>query len=463
MSSLYIWPDMPFLSIMTLVVSSMMFLYFARAPMHLALDSLNEGIAGGLSKTSDWIKTVVAKLREKNKRVLLESSIADSEQKLAQEFKRLEASYTKHLADYPSLHLKLDESIANIDADFMECGQVVPEAPGWSDAVESITRMKGAASGDRVVEKMLKELHKSAIEGEKAALSEMRKTASKRHKILSSMSPTWTRIQKVMEAVNNKVTLVLETTGKIEKYMKEYDKVRQGGPDSIDMLSARATKLFIFSMLVIVVAGFGAFINFQLISLPMSELVPAGSRVLGLQVSDVSALVIVTLEIVLGIFLMEALGITGIFPQIAGMTISKRRILLYASLLGLFFLASVEAALAVLREHIAETNAATTQALAGKAVTEGSGGDSQITVIGQATLGFVLPWILAMVAVPLEMLIESSQHVLSKLLILVIMMIGYLIGILGHILNTIMKAVIHIYDAYIIIPTQIGNLIKSKS
>jgi hypothetical protein len=38
-----------------------------------------------------------------------------------------------------------------------------------------------------------------------------------------------------------------------------------------------------------------------------------------------------------------------------------------------------------------------------------------------------------------------------------------LVGIVGHILNTIMKAIIHVYDAYIIIPTQIGNLIKSKS
>jgi len=463
MSSLYIWPEMPFLSIAVIIVVSMVFLYFARTPMHSALDSLNDGIAGGLTKMSEWIKSVVAKMHEKNKKVLLESSIADSEQKIAQEFKRMEASYTKHLADYPSLHLKLDESIANIDADFKECGQVVPEAPGWSDAVEAIARMKGSASGDRVVEKMLKELHKSAVEGEKAALAEMRKTASKRHKILSSLSPTWTKVLKVMNAVNTKVTLVLETTGKIEKYIQEHDKIRHGGTDSIDMLSAKATKLFIFSMLVILVAGFGAFINFQLIALPMSELVPAGSRVLGLQVSDVSALVIVTLEIVLGIFLMEALGITGIFPQVAGMTISKRRILLYASLTGLFFLASVEAALAVLREHIAETNAATTQALAGKAVEAVSGGNSQITVIGQATLGFVLPWILAMVAVPLEMLIESSQHVLSKLLILIILTLGYLVGIVGHIINTLMKAIIHIYDAYIIIPTQIGNLIKSKS
>ncbi|MDH5765323.1 MAG: hypothetical protein OEZ38_04835 [Gammaproteobacteria bacterium] len=463
MSNLYIWPDMPFLSITVLVVGSMVFLYLARVPMHSALKSLDEGIAGGLTKASSWIKGVVETMREKNKKVLLESSIADCEQKIAQEFRRVEAGYTKHLADYPALHLKLDESIAVIDSDFKECGQVVPEAPGWNDAVQSIASIKGVASGDRVIEKMLKELHKSAVEGEKMALAEMRKTANQRHKILSSLAPTWNKILKSMGEVQKKVALVLETSGKIEKYMSEYESVRHGGEESIDMLSSKATKLFVFALLVIVIAGFGAFINFNLIALPMSELVPAGTRVLGMQVSDISALVIVMLEVVLGIFMMEALGITNIFPQISGMTMGKRRLLLYASLIGLFFLASVEAALAVLREHIAATNAATTQALAGKTATTASGENSNITVIGQATLGFVLPWILAMVAVPLEMLIESSQHVLNKILILIIIMVGHFIGMLGHIMKTVMNIVVHIYDAYIIVPTKIGEMFIKKT
>lgn len=463
MSSLYIWPQMPFISITVLVIASMIFLYLARTPLHLALDNINDGLSGGMQKVAEWIKSLVVKMQEKNRKVLLESNIAESEQKIAQEFKRVDASYTKHLAEYPKLHLKLDESIATIDADFIECGQAVPEAPGWNDAVESIASIKATSSGDRVIEKMLKELHKSAVEGEKLALAEMRKTSSKRHKILSAIAPVWKKLLKTMSEVDTKVSLVLETSGKIEKYMAEYEKIRHGGEESIDMLSSKATKLFVFSMLVITVAGFGAFVNFQLIALPMSELVPAGTRVLGMHVSDISALVIVTLEIVLGIFLMEALGVTSIFPQISGMTLSKRRILLYAALLGLFFLASVEAALAVLREHIAATNAATTQALAGASESTADAEGSNITVIGQATLGFTLPWILAMVAVPLEMLIESSQHVLTKLVILIIKLVGYVVGIIGHLLNTIMKTIIHIYDAYIIIPTQIEKLVKGKS
>ena len=36
---------------------------------------------------------------------------------------------------------------------------------------------------------------------------------------------------------------------------------------------------------------------------------------------------------------------------------------------------------------------------------------SRIPVIGQAVLGFILPWILAMVAVPLETMISTGGHI----------------------------------------------------
>ena len=241
MSNFYIWPDMPMLSIAVLVAASMFFLYLARTPLHLALDSLDEGIAGGMKSVSDWIKTVVSHMQEKNRKVLLESNIAESEQKITQEFKRVESSFTKHLTDYPALHLKLDEGIANIDSDYKECGQAIPEVPGWNDAVESIANIKGSASGDRVIENMLKELHKSAVEGEKQALAEMRKISTKRHKILSGMSPIWNKLVKVMNEVDKKISLVIETSSKIERYMQEFEKVRAGGDDKIDMLSSKAT------------------------------------------------------------------------------------------------------------------------------------------------------------------------------------------------------------------------------
>ncbi len=463
MESLYFVPTMPALSIAIWVVLSMVFLFFAREPMHKVIGALQTSTVGGLRKIAAWAQEAANDMRKKDRKVLLESGVASAQEKIMQEFRSIEAGYAKHLADYPKLQLRLDEGISKIEADYKECGQLTPQAPGWGDVIETISRAE-QATGDRIIEKMLNEIHKSAVSGEKKALAEYRDAAGKRHKILGSMASVWKRIEKVSNEVNKKVDNVRETTGNIDKLMAKFTKLTKGGEESVDMLSSRMTKLFIFSLFVITVAIFGAFINFQLIALPMSELVPAGTRVAGMMVSEVSALVIVALEIVLGIFLLEALGITNIFPQIAGMTMGKRRILLIASLFGLFFLASVEASLAVLRESLAAAKTALDNSLAGIAVAAPTNEEiSNITVIGQATLGFVLPWILAMVAVPLEMFIEASQHAFTRIFSVLTTLFSHVANALAYLIETFFGLIIHLFDAYIIIPKQIATMISGKA
>ena len=194
----------------------------------------------------------------------------------------------------------------------------------------------------------------------------------------------------------------------------------------------------------------------------MSELVPAGIRVAGLAVSEISALVIVALELVLGIFLFEAIGVTHTFPQIANMTRGKRKIILYGAFFGLLFLSSVEASLAILREHLAEAKTALDLSLAGESATITDKIDSNITVIGQALLGFVLPWILAVIAIPLEMFIEASQHAFAKIYTILITLVCHLANGMAFLIEGIFKILVHVFDIYIIVPLQIYNMFKGK-
>ena len=461
MEAIYIWPDMPGLSIIVLLAGSMLFLWLARTPIHKAIESLSDGTSGGLIKVGEWAKAKALKMGERDRKVLLESGIADAEQKLHEEFLRVESNYAKHLADFPTLQRRLDDAISKIEGDYRECGQATPKAPGWNDAVASIAKLQGS-SGDRVIEKMLGEIHKSAIEGEKNALAELRNTTSKRHKILSGIAPVWKSISKLLKDMGDKIGLVIETTKRIDKYMTQFEKVRKADDDSIEMLASKANKLFIFSVIIIMIASFGAFVNFQLIALPVSELVPSGTRVLGMPVSDFSAMVIICLEVMCGIFLMESLGFTNIIPQISLMTRSHRRTIMIASLIFLFLFACAEASLGILREVLAEKDIATARSLAGDNATVATGG-SEYTVIGQATLGFLLPWVLAMVAMPLELLIETSQHVIYKLMILVVVLFGHICRMIGYIVEYALKIVLHLYDAYIIVPYQLGRLVTGKS
>ncbi len=461
MERLYLLPEMPGVSIAIWVVFSMIFLFFARDPMHRLIHAMSDATAGGLRKIASWIKISVDKMREKDRKVLLESGLAKIQGEILQEFHKIDTSNTKSVAGYPKLQLKLDENISKIEGDYKECGQVTPEAPGWSEVVETIARAQGS-TGDRIIEKMLAEIHKSAVAGEKKALSELREVTGKRHKILRAMAPVWKRIEKLSKEINHKVDKVLENSRNIDKYMDQYEKITSGGSESIDMLSSKVTKLFIISLIVIFVGLVGAFINFNLIALPMSELVPAGIRVAGLAVSEVSALVIVALELVLGIFLFEAMGVTHTFPQISNMTSGKRKVIFYGSLLGLLFLSSVEASLAILREHLAEAKTALDRSLAGESATVAGTIDSNITVIGQALLGFVLPWILAVIAIPLEMFIEASQHAFARFYTIIVTVICHLANGIAYLIEGFFKILIHVFDIYIIVPLQIYNMFKGK-
>ncbi|MEE8366417.1 MAG: hypothetical protein V3R76_11565 [Gammaproteobacteria bacterium] len=429
--------------------------------MHKMIQALSDATAGGLRKLATWTQKTAQAVREKDRKVLLESGVAKIQGEILQEFSKIDISNTKTLAGYPKLQLKLDDNISQIERDYKECGQVTPAAPGWSEVIESIARAQGS-TGDRIIENMLAEIHKSAVAGEKKALSEFRDVAAKRHKILGSMAPVWKRVEKIGKDVSKQVDRVIENSRNMEKYMDQYQKISSGAPESVDLLASKVTKLFIISLIVLFIGLIGAFVNFNLIALPMSELVPAGARVAGLAVSEISALIIVALELMLGIFLFEAIGVTHIFPQIANMTRGKRKIILYGSLFGILFLSSIEASLAILRDNLTEAKTALDISLAGGVAAVAESFTSNITVIGQATLGFVLPWILAVMAIPLEMFIESSQHVFARLYTILITMLCHLANAIAYVIEGFFKILIHAFDIYIIVPLQIYNMFKGK-
>jgi hypothetical protein len=461
MNTLYFLPDMPGVSIAVWIAASMAFLFLAREPVHKMIQACSDATAGGLRKLADWMKQTAQAMREKDRKVLLESGVAKIQGEILQEFAKIDMANTKALKGYPKLQLRLDDSISQLERDYEECGQVTPQAPGWSEVIESVGRAKDS-SNDRIIEKMLSEIHKSAVEGEKKALAEFREATSKRHKILSSMSSMWKRVEKVGREINGKVDKVMENSKNIENYMNRYEKISAAEPESIDMLSSKVTKLFIISLIVIFVGLIGAFINFNLIALPMSELVPAGVRVAGMQVSEVSALVIVALELVMGIFMFEAIGVTNTFPQISNMTRGKRKIILFGCLLGLLFLSSVEASLAVLRENLAEAKTALDISLAGESTASVDNVNSRITLIGQALLGFVLPWILAVIAIPLEMFIEASQHAFARFYTLLITLLCHIATAVAYLIEGLFKIFVHLFDIYIIVPVQIASLFNGK-
>src|SRR5262249_12695398 len=409
-----------------------------------------------------WCRGLATVAAKRDHEMIVEMGKGDTEAKIGREFHRIEGAFAKELARYPDLHRKRDDVVTKIDADFQECATAAPEAPGWTDAVAAVAKMP--PSPDGMVKKVLEEIQKSAGAGEKKALQEFRETTAKRHKILSSMAPAWKELQKIATEVARAVSGALEATKRIDGFMTQYEKVRAADQKATRALGWNATQLFVVSLLVMAVAMGGAFVNFNLIALPMSALVPSGSRIAGMPVATVAALVVVLMEIAAGVFAMEMLGITSFFPKLELLPKSRRRIILVVALGGLFMLACIEASLAILREQIVESSTALKASLAGvkeHAVTQTA--SSRIPVVGQAVLGFILPWILAMVAVPLETMISTGGHIVLSAVTGLMHAGSMICRLASHGMRYLFQAVRHVYDIYIVIPLQIERMVTNGS
>jgi len=461
METIYLWPDNPALSLFVLWIASVIFLWAAREPMLQMLKGLGKSLEEGFRTLAERCKVSAESVRERNRASLLAAGVIEMQGKLDREFQRVDSGFSEHLGQYAALHRRLDELVLKADADYQQCGSAPPEVPGWTNAVESIATIP--ANGDPNVHKILEGIRSSLHEAEKKALSAYRTDTAKRHKTLSGMLRYWKDLRNLTAKMHESVTKALERTARIASFADAYESVRADEEKSARALTYSAIKLFTVSLIVLAIAFGGAFINFQLIALPMSELVPAGARIGGIPVSSVSALVIVLMEAALGLFVMDMLGITDLFPKLANVPTSRRRLILGLALCGLFFLAAVESSLAILREQIVEADAALKMALAdSESPVIHRASTSQIPVIGQAVLGFILPWILAMTAVPLEMLLDSGRHVAASFAAAVLSAFGHGAQALAHASRAGAGATVSLYDVYISIPTRIERIVRDR-
>jgi hypothetical protein len=220
---------------------------------------------------------------------------------------------------------------------------------------------------------------------------------------------------------------------------------------------------FAIALLVMAVAAGGAFINFKLIALPMSEMVGAGDYLTAsLRTSEVAALVIIFVEASMGLFLLEALRITHLFPRIANLNDRARRRMVWISLVLLVTLATIEAALALMRDMLIADKQALLQSLAATApAAHTDGWVASIPTAGQMVLGFILPFALAFVAVPLESFIHSARNIVGSLLADLVRILGFVLRVLGNLARHLTRLLLHTYDLLVVLPLMVEHLVKS--
>ncbi len=458
-----IWPDNPALSVLVLIVVAVPILYGARPAMHSLLRAVFRSLGNPLRLLSHWLFKTADELRRRNKLVMLSHGREEITQGIVKEFDRVTNLVQRDLHGYPALQRKLMDEITRIEEDFQKCGEVPPPPPEWTKAVAAIAKIK--PSSDGLVEKILEDISGSIDEIYEKIIAEYRQSSKQRHDILKGFMPFWRSVGQTLDRVDKNMTGLKDSAAKIDEQMEKYAQINANTEKAEHTLTSSATILFVISLLVMLVAAGGGFVNFWLIERPMEAMVGGSEYIYGnIQASYLAAMVIIFFETLMGLFLMESLGFTHLFP-LNSINNRMRRWLVWVSFTILLILAGVEVALAVMRDMIVSADVALKQELAGgsAAVAAATAGWAlNIPKAAQMILGFTLPFALAFVAIPLEYLIHSGRTVFGALLVLGIRGLGFAARFLSSMMRQIGKGMEHLYDAVIFLPLIIERLVANR-
>lgn len=447
--SLSIFPNSIVSIVMWLVIASVV-LYFTRMPAHRAILSLSRALHGAMRMGAVSVMRAERKLEARNREVLLAAGREASEHYIEREFERIENNVRKEIAQCTSIDRLMNEAITKIEEDHRQSKDVPPAPPGWAGVVQAIAEVPGKS--DPMVVGILEQIHESLVKSQDQAITAYREAVQGRHGHLKDMAPHWRKLLQLTSEMGKKMNTIVEKSKTIDRHMDEYENVLRATDRAERMLSASSLNHFMISAFVMVVAVGGAFINFHLIARPMAEMVGGTNFIGGFKIAEIAALVIILVELAMGIFLMESFRITHLFPIIGALPDKTRHRLVYVFFTILLILACVEAGLAFMREILLEDELATSQALRGDVGAVTGANYLWIMTSAQMLLGFILPFALMFVAIPLEYFVSSLRTVTGICAAAFLQGLSVLMRVLGNIFRHSGELLVDLYDLFIAIP-----------
>lgn len=431
-------------------------LYMGRSSAHGVIDNLFRLLSSAIRMGGRSVSMAEKRLKERNREVLIALGKEHAEREISREFFRINKFVERDLGGYPKLQRNIQEQITKINEDYEQSGEVPPPSPEWIAAVDAVANLRLKEKGNNLSEKILEDIHQAADEQHREVLQSYRQSMAQRHSMLKRMAPYWRKLSNSVDQIGTHLQELAKRAHTVDVQMERYEEFCNQTNKAERMLKASAVTQFSIALIVVLIAMAGAYFNFHLIAYPMSEMVDGSNRIGGVRVSDIAALVLIFIEITMGIFLLEALHVTKLFPIIGSMDdrMRIRGIWLVGGIL--LSMALMESGLAFMRDYLVAQDRSLQASLTGAE----TGDVTWITLAVNMGMGFILPLALTVVAIPLEYLLHTGRTVIGMLMELALRILAVSMRILALSLRHAGHLVIHLYDLLIMLPLWLESVLR---
>jgi len=433
----------PYLSMAVWIALLLAALYFARKPFHRAILALSRQFYHVMRWTAKALSVAEQRVLRRNKQLLIAAGLKKAERTAERELFRISASVSRDLQNYPNLHRQVSEIVSELEEDYAHSAEVPPSLPNWIPVIESISKIE--PSGGAMVANMLAEINRTLTQQHKTALESFRSSIASRHSGLNKMRPLWRKVTRILASIEKSITSLTQRSRSIDRYMDEYKALRQQTAPAVEALSVSVLSQLFLNGLLLSIATAGAYLYYQLILLPLTPVFGGMEPTVPVRLA---ALIMVLIALAMGLFLMESMGITRLFPAICGLDNRMRPKLMWIFLAMLTLLAAIAAVLAWLPVS------------AGIASTS-NGADPigrYVPAIGRMVIGFTLPFVLAFFAIPLEAFMSPFRVLIGWMTAALMCGTGLSLRLIGRLGMSIGRLLISIYDLAIFPALWLENL-----
>ncbi|MHB8416011.1 MAG: hypothetical protein ACYDB1_11645 [Acidiferrobacteraceae bacterium] len=430
-----LWRTHPLFQVGIAVAVAIIALFMLRRRAHRLILLVGQMGAFPFKRTRGALLALAAEIGERNRTVLLAQARHETGGYLEKEFRSVDESLRRDLEAFPELHQALLRQVAAIEDDHRQSGKMPPPPAEWNRLMSVLTRAQ--PPGDESVQRLWSGLRKDVARAQRQALTDYRRSYEGRHRLLEALRPALERLRDTLAQVDHDLVMLRERAAAIDHYMRRYDAIVAGEDWVVHTLTSSAVVQFMTALFLTVFAGAGYVAQFLLLSLAFSGGTSSGP-------SHVLAFGLLTLGGLAGLVLTEAGDLSGLVPLPEAIRPGTRRGLVFGALGILLLFASVEAAAALWAPR--------PPASAG--VLGGWGRGEMALCLA------LLPWPLALAALPIQSLVYSLRAVTGLLMRTLIRFLAALFGLIARLIAQLALAAIILYDALIFVPLALFVLVR---
>lgn len=410
-----LWDGLPWLSVLTWLLLVLGLLTLVRPVVVTVSRQVFRVVRHALIRLASRAQKLAGRIQVRNSMLVMTLGRQFMERQINRQTLQLQEALTQDLAQVEPQGAQLSKLIERMEDDYAATREPVSEPPEWYRAAEGLLESKAAQAGNRTLEHLLQQLHGRVQSESRHARQDYRRAITERHQLLSQFLPYWRRLLRMQGDIGQGVRRIEHRAERLEQLLEHYAGLATDSPRSLHHAVGSVLVHFTVAVVVMVavlVLAVGSFWSFS-----------AGTQLILPQVSAgnvfMMSIALMSAQVLTGMVLLEAMQVTRLFR--AFWTIDDRVTRWLRS--GAFLAMILWSVLNVLLAYLA-TGAE--QAIFGLASESANG-----VLVVRLLLAGLTPWVLMLVVIPLEPLLNGLRIISGQLLVWGVAVVGAALRLLS--------------------------------